>query len=172
MEVYVDLEQRIEEMEEKHRIDPILLHSEGIQLLIITGTRKRKQKHDDLLNKIGRTKMIELSDFKEKQIISFSQNIVVLEDLILAIKYLTRIRGMAAEIACKMALNDEVYTFLSKYNMFFQQENLEQYKGSNNNWKRFLDLEQQQQVKLQKISPNFKNQIAEGIELFLLEFQE
>jgi hypothetical protein len=117
MEVYVDLEQRIEEMEEKHRIDPILLHREGIQFLIITGTRKRKQKHDDLLNKIERTKMIELSDFKEKKIISFSQNIIVLENIRSAVQYLTRIRGMAAEICSKMDRNDEAYTFLSKYNM-------------------------------------------------------
>jgi hypothetical protein len=66
MEVYVELETRIKEMEEKPRVGPILLHSEGVKHAWVTEARKWKQKYGDLLNKIGRTKMLELSDFMEK----------------------------------------------------------------------------------------------------------
>jgi hypothetical protein len=67
MELYVELGQQIEEMKKKHRAYPTILHSEGIKHALIIETRKRKQKYGDLLNKICRTKMIELSDFMEKQ---------------------------------------------------------------------------------------------------------
>ena len=171
MDKFLILENSIEEIEEKNRVGPILLNCEGVKQALIGEAKKWKQKYGDLLNRIGRNGMIKLSDFIEKMKVALSKNITSLEDLRAAMEALKKVRNMAAKIDIKMAPIDESYLLLSKYNIVVPQEELDQYEGLAYNWKKLCDLEKQQQDILQKVSPQFKDQVVEGMDQFLLEFQ-
>ncbi|OHT04931.1 Dynein heavy chain family protein [Tritrichomonas foetus] len=171
MDKFLLLETSIDEIEEKNRVGPILLNCEGVKQALIGEAKKWKQKYGDLLNKVGRTDMMKLSDFMEKMKNSLSKNIASLEDLRAAMESLKKVRSMAAKIDIKMAPIDESYLLLSKYNIVVPQEELEQYEGLTYNWKKLRDLERQQQEVLQKVSPQFKDQVIEGMDQFLTEFQ-
>ncbi|KAH0792655.1 Dynein heavy chain family protein [Histomonas meleagridis] len=171
MDKYLTLEINIESIEEKNRIGPILLNCECVKQALISEAKKYKQKYGDLLNKIGRQNMIKLSDFMEKMKISLSKNITSLEDLRIAMESLQQVRSMESEIDIQMEPIDESYTLLNKYNIIIPQEELEQYEGLTYNWKKLRDLEQQQQEILQKVSPQFKDQVIEGMDQFLIDFK-
>ena len=172
MDKFLELETKIEEVEEKSRVGPILLDSSGVKEALIAEARKWKQKYGDLLNKIGRTKLIELSDFIEKSKASLSKGISVLEDLRSAMDALKRVREKSAEIDQLMSPIDESYSLLAKYGITVPQEELDQYEGLSYNWKKLRSLEQQQQETLQKVSPQFKSQVVEGMAQFLEEFKQ
>ncbi|KAK8898529.1 Dynein heavy chain 5, axonemal [Tritrichomonas musculus] len=170
MDKFLLLETSIDEIEEKNRVGPIMLDCEGVKQALVGEAKKWKQKYGDLLNKIGRTDMMKLSDFMEKMKTSLSKNIASLEDLRGAMESLKKVRSMAAKIDIKMAPIDESYLLLSKYNIVVPQEELEQYEGLTYNWKKLRDLERQQQEVLQEVSPQFKDQVIEGMDQFLEEF--
>ncbi|OHS96678.1 Dynein heavy chain family protein [Tritrichomonas foetus] len=170
MDKFLVLEQAIEEIEEKNRVGPIILDCEGVKQALVGEAKKWKQKYGDLLNKIGRTDMIKLSEFMEKMKNSLSKNISSLEELRNAMDSLKKVRSMAAKIDIKMAPIDESYLLLSKYNIVVPQEELDQYEGLTYNWKKLCELEHQQQTVLQKVSPQFKDQVIEGMDQFLVEF--
>ena len=172
MDHFMELETSIDEMEEKNRVGPILLDSSGVKAALIAEARKWKQKYGDLLNKIGRSRMIELSEFMEKTKNSLSKNIGVLEDLRSAMDALKKVREKSAEIDQLMSPIDESYALLVKYGITVPQEELEQYEGLSYNWKKLRALEQQQQETLQKVSPQFKNQVIEGMAQFLDDFKQ
>ena len=60
---------------------------------------------------------------------------------------------------------------LSKYNVVVPQEENEQYEALTYNWNKLREIEKQQQDVLQKVSPQFKNQVVEGMDQFLIDFQ-
>ena len=170
MDKFLQLEQSIDEIEEKNRVGPIILDCEGVKQALVGEAKKWKQKYGDLLNKIGRTDMMKLNDFMEKQKNALSKSIQSLEDLRNAMVCLKKVRSMAAKIDIKMAPIDESYLLLSKYNIVVPQEELDQYEGLTYNWKKLCELEHQQQTVLQKVSPQFKDQVIEGMDQFLTEF--
>jgi hypothetical protein len=61
-----------------------------------------------------------------------------------------------------------VYRF-GNDNIVVPQEELEQFEGLTSNWDKLRELEKQQQEVLQHVSPQFKNQVVEGIEHFLID---
>jgi dynein heavy chain len=171
MDKFLMLETQIDEMEAKTRVGPILLNCEGVKLALIGEAKKWKQKYGDLLNKIGRSDMMKLTDFMEKMKTNLSKNIAQLEDLRAAMESLKKVRSMAAKIDIKMAPIEESYMLLSRYNVVVPQEEIEQYEGLTYNWNKLRELEKQQQEILQRVSPQFKNQVVEGMEQFLIDFK-
>lgn len=121
MDKFLLLETKIEKIEEKSRVGPVLLSCEGVKHALIAEAKKWKQKYGDLINKIGRTDMLKLSEFMEKMKNSLSRNIGALEDLRAAMESLKKVRSMAAKIDIKMAPIDESYMMLSKYNIVVPQ---------------------------------------------------
>jgi dynein heavy chain len=121
MNKFLLLEMKIEEIEEKSRVGPVLLSCEGVRHALIAEAKKWKHKYGDRINKIGRTDMLKLSEFMEKMKNSLSRNIGALEDLRAAMESLKKVRSMAAKIDIKMAPIDESYMMLSKYNIVVPQ---------------------------------------------------
>ncbi|OHT09327.1 Dynein heavy chain family protein [Tritrichomonas foetus] len=171
MEKFLTLENTIEEMEPKSRIGPILMNCESVKTALMAEAKKWKQKYGDLLNKIGRNDMMKLSEFMEKMKNNLSKGITQLEDLRSAMESLKKVRNMAAKFEIKMAPIEESYQLLAKYNVVVPQEEIEQFEGLTYNWNKLQELEHQQQEILQKVSPSFKNQVVEGMEQFLVDFQ-
>jgi dynein heavy chain len=170
MDKFLLLETEIDEIDDRTRVGPILLNCSGVKLALIAEAKKWKQKYGDLLNKIGRTEMIKLTDFTEKMKTNLSKNIGQLEDLRAAMESLKKVRSMAAKIDIKMAPIEESYMLLSRYNVVVPQEELEQFEGLTYNWNKLRELEKQQQEILQRVSPQFKNQVVEGMEQFQIDF--
>jgi dynein heavy chain len=172
LDQYLEIETKIDEIEPKNRIGPIMFSCEGVKNALISEARKWKQKYGDLLNKIGRNKMIQLSDFMEKTKVALSKNVAGLEDLRSTMECLIQVRTKAANIDIEMTPIDESYGLLTRYNILVPQEETDQYEGLTYNWKKLRDLEQQKQEELQRVSPQFKDQVVEGMVQFLQDFEQ
>jgi dynein heavy chain len=165
MDKFLLIEMQIEVIEAKSRVGPVMLNCEDVKLALVGDARKWKQKYSDLLKKFGRSDMTKLSDLMEKMKANLSKNIGQLKDLRSAMESLKKVCKLAAKIDKKMAPIEECYMQLNKYKIVVPQE------GLMYNWNKLCKLEKQQQETQQRVSSQFKNQVAEGMEQFLIDFK-
>ncbi|GAB0182986.1 dynein axonemal heavy chain 5 [Grus japonensis] len=169
---FSQLEMQIRELPNHCVLESVDIATEPLKIALIQECCSRQRTFGLALNKKSATDMDEIYSFIENISKRLSRPICDLDDIRGAMETLKEIRENEIKIDMIVGPIEESYSVLHKYNLLFQDGNMERVDGLAYAWKNLNTQALQVEDLLLKVQPDMKTDLLSGVQKFQIDTAE
>eukprot|EP00794_Sanderia_malayensis_P018805 gene18805-20701_t len=163
------MEATISQEPESYHVGAIALYTERLKLALCTEIKSWIHLYGKNANNKYHTQMETIFEFIDDLSKRLSRPIKDLDDIRLAMNALKEIRENEIKIDMNIAPIEESYAMMSKYELALQREEMERVDTLRYSWEKLTTLAREMQTHLVEIQPNFKGELIENVEHFIVD---
>ncbi|XP_040521760.1 dynein axonemal heavy chain 5 isoform X2 [Gallus gallus] len=169
---FSQLELQIRELPNHFVLESVDIATESLKIALIQECHSRQRTFGLALNERSATDMDEIYSFIENLSKKLSRPIHDLDDVREAMEALKEIRENEVKIDMTVGPIEESYSVLQRYNLLFQDRNLERVDGLAYAWKSLNTQALQVEDLLLKVQPGMKTDLLRGVQRFQTDTAE